>query len=338
MKILLLILFFIVMFFNQGVCQIGGEGVYKFLGLTNSARVAALGGTQVAFADNDLNLTFYNPSLLSDSMRNQLSVNYVSYLAGIGVGYASFAPELKGRNAFAAGIHFINYGTFDGASETGELTGSFRAAEYALNFYYSRILTSRFKVGINVKPIFSSFESYHSVGLAADLGITYVSKDLYSVIALVIKDLGSQITTYYDNGNREPLLSNVQLGFSQRLNQAPVRFYATLDHLNNWNLAYEYLSGDQPVMQPENFTSTLMRHFIFGGEIYPGQHVTLRFGYYYRRQKELAADARPGLVGFSAGLGVKFSKFNLNYGIASYHLAATAHYFSLSTSLSQFIH
>jgi hypothetical protein len=338
MKILLLTLFIIVTFFGGGVCQPGGEGVYKFLGLTNSARVAALGGTQIAFADNDLNLTFYNPSLLSDSMRNQLSVNYVSYMAGIGVGYAAFTPELKGRNAFAAGIHFINYGAFEGASETGELTGSFRAAEYALNLYYSRILTSRLKIGINLKPIFSSFESYHSVGLAADLGITYVSDDQHSAIALVLKDLGSQLTTYYDNGKREPLLPNLQLGFTQRLNQAPVRFYATLDHLNNWNLAYEYLSGNKPLLQSENLTSTLMRHLILGGEIYPGQHVTLRFGYNYRRQKELAADTRPGLVGFSAGLGVKISKFNLNYGIASYHLAATAHYFSLSTNLSQFIH
>ena len=338
MKILFLILFFILLFYNQGVCQIGGDGIYKFLGLTNSARVAALGGTQIAFTDNDLNLTFYNPSLLSDSMRNQLSVNYVSYMAGIGVGYAAFTPELKGRNSFAVGIHFINYGAFEGASETGELTGSFRAAEYALNLYYSRILSSRFKIGINLKPIFSSFESYHSIGLASDLGITYVSNDQHSAFAVVIKDLGSQITTYYENGSREPLLPNVQLGCSQRLNQAPVRFYATLDHLNNWNLAYEYLSGEQPVLHSENFTSTLMRHLILGGEIFPGQHVTLRFGYNYRRQKELAADARPGLVGFSAGLGVKLSKFNLNYGIASYHLAATAHYFSLSASLSQFIH
>ncbi len=104
--------------------QIGGDGTYRFLDLTNSAKVAALGGTQIAFTDNDLDLTFYNPSLLSDSMRNQLSINYVSYIAGIGVGYAAFSPNLRGPDAFAFGIHYVNYGTFDGATETGQLTNT----------------------------------------------------------------------------------------------------------------------------------------------------------------------------------------------------------------------
>ena len=114
MKNLFLALLFIVYPFGLIFSQIGGEGTYRFLDLTNSAKVAALGGTQIAFTDNDLDLAFYNPSLLSDSMRNQLSINYASYIAGIGVGYAAFAPNIQGRNAFAAGIHYVNYGKFEG--------------------------------------------------------------------------------------------------------------------------------------------------------------------------------------------------------------------------------
>src|SRR5665647_1231333 len=122
-------LFFTLLLIGYPFCllfsQIGGNGTYRFLDLTNSARVAALGGDQIAFTDNYLDLTFYNPSLLSDSMRNQLSINYVSYIAGIGVGYAAYAPNIKGKNAFAAGVHYVNYGEFDGASETGQLTVSY---------------------------------------------------------------------------------------------------------------------------------------------------------------------------------------------------------------------
>ena len=339
MKKLFLALLFIGYPFGLLFSQIGGDGTYRFLDLTNSAKVAALGGTQIAFTDNDLDLTFYNPSLLSDSMRNQLSINYVSYIAGIGVGYVTFAPNLKGRNAFAIGTHYVNYGTFDGASETGQLTGTFSAAEYAINLFYSRILTPQLRVGIDLKPIFSSFESYNSFGLAADLGITYTTKDGLSATSLVIKNLGSQITTYYENGDHEKLPWDIQLGFSKKLAHAPVRFFVTANHLNKWNLSYLNRPGDesQPNEPSENYTSLLMRHFVLGAEILPEQHVTLRFGYNYQRQKELAVDSRPGLVGFSAGIGVKFAKFSLNYGIASYHLAATAHYFSLAASLSQFI-
>ena len=340
MKTLFLTLLLLGYPFGLLFSQIGGDGTYRFLDLTNSAKVAALGGTQIAFTSNDLDLTFYNPSLLSDTMRNQLSINYVSYIAGIGVGYAAYAPNQHGPNAFAVGIHYVNYGTFDGASENGQQTGSFGAAEYALNLFYSRTIAPQLKTGINLKPIFSSFESYNSFGIAADLGITYFSKDGLSATSFVLKNIGSQITTYYENGDREKLPWDIQLGFSKKLAHAPLRFFATANHLNKWNLSYLNRTGDasQVMESSEGITSLLMRHFIFGAEILPEQHVTLRFGYNYQRQKELSIADRPGLVGFSAGVGVKIAKFNINYGIASYHLAATVHYFSLATNLSQFLH
>ncbi|MCK4751672.1 MAG: hypothetical protein KAT15_31665, partial [Bacteroidales bacterium] len=47
------------------LAQKGGETTYSFLGLTNSARVAALGGEVVSLLDDDINLVFHNPSLLN---------------------------------------------------------------------------------------------------------------------------------------------------------------------------------------------------------------------------------------------------------------------------------
>ena len=339
-KSLILIFILIGLPFNLVFGQNGGSGTYQFLDLTNSAKVAALGGTQIAMTDNDLSLTWYNPALLTDSMKNQLSVNYVSYIAGIGVGYAAFAPKLKGRNAFSAAIHYVNYGTFQGASETGQLTGTFKASEYAVNLFFSRKIASQLNVGINIKPIFSTLESYHSFGIASDLGIVYKSKDGHSVASFVTKNMGYQITTYYQNGVNEKLPWDLQLGFSRQFNNAPVKVFVTADHLNNWNLSYADLPSGQASSAPasDNFTTTLMRHLVLGAEFSPEQHVTLRFGYNYQRRKELEVESRPGMVGYSAGLGVKFSKFDINYGIASFHLAAAVHYFSLTTSLSEFLH
>jgi hypothetical protein len=339
MKALLLTLLLIGYPFGLLFSQIGGDGTYRFLDLTNSAKVAALGGTQIAFTDNDLDLTFYNPSLLSDSMRNQLSINYVSYIAGIGIGYAAFSPNISGPNSFAIGIYYVNYGKFEGASEEGQLTGSFGAAEYAVNLFYSRVITPQLRAGINLKPIFSSFESYNSFGLASDFGITYTTKNGLSATSFVLKNIGSQITTYYKNGDHENLPWDIQIGFSKKLAHAPIRFLVTANHLNKWDLSYQNQTSDETstVDPSAGFASLLMRHFIFGAEILPGQHLTLRLGYNYQRQKELSVAERPGLVGFSAGIGVKIAKFSLNYGISSYHLAATVHYFSLATNLSQFI-
>lgn len=339
MKIGIVVVLLSVLCSNLLFGQNGSNGTYQFLDLPNSAKVAALGGTQLALTDNDVGLSFYNPSLLKDSMRNQLSVNYVSYIAGIGVGYAAFSPNSKGPNTFAVAVHYVNYGTFEGASETGQLTGSFNAAEYAINLLYSRDILPRFRGGINLKPIFSSLENYHSFGIAADLGLTYNSSNYRSAIALVARNIGRQITTYYQNGNSEKLPWDIQLGFSQRLTNAPVRFLITANHLNEWDLGYSDQSADliSAARSKENFTSLVMRHLIFGGEISPDPHIVLRFGYTYQRRKELALDSRMGMVGYSAGLGIKLGKFNVNYGIASYHLAAAVHYFSLTTTLSEFI-
>ena len=58
---------------QAGMAQKGGESTYSFLGLTNSARVAALGGEIVSLMDDDINTVFHNPALLTPGMHNNLS-------------------------------------------------------------------------------------------------------------------------------------------------------------------------------------------------------------------------------------------------------------------------
>ena len=63
--------------------QLGGNATYAFLNLTNSARVASLGGKVVSIWDDDLNLSFHNPSNLHEGMSNHLVMNYVNYFSDI---------------------------------------------------------------------------------------------------------------------------------------------------------------------------------------------------------------------------------------------------------------
>ena len=85
------------------MAQKGGESTYSFLGLTNSARVAALGGEVVSLADDDINLVFHNPALLSPGMHSNLSLNYVDYFAGVNYGYASYSHSVEGAREFCSG-------------------------------------------------------------------------------------------------------------------------------------------------------------------------------------------------------------------------------------------
>ena len=51
---------------------IGGEHVYEFLNLSQSARVTGLGGHLITVKDDDVALAFGNPAVLNPSMDQQL--------------------------------------------------------------------------------------------------------------------------------------------------------------------------------------------------------------------------------------------------------------------------
>jgi hypothetical protein len=323
--------------------QKGGESTYSFLGLTNAAKVAALGGELVSLMDDDINLIFHNPSLLTPQMHNHLNLNYVNYFAGVNYGYASYAYHLEGIGNFAGGIHYVNYGTFDRTDELGQSMGTFRASEYALNLFYSRSIIDTFlTAGINLKPLYSSLENYSSLGIALDAGITYHHPRTLTTVALVAKNLGTQFTTYA--GEREKVPFELQAGITQGLAHAPFRFNITFQNLERWDLTYEKPGSDDFNTLGEEversgfdvFGDKLMRHLVFGVEFLFGKNFHVDLGYNYKRRQEMKVNARPGMVGFSWGFGFKVSKFHIAFGRASYHLAGGTNHFSLTTNLSEF--
>lgn len=327
--------------------QIGGRSTYAFLNLTNSARVAALGGKIVSLPDNDLDLTFHNPGLLNSKMDNNLVLNYVNYFSDINFGYVSYSRTYDKVGSFAAGIHYINYGKFTAADPTGTITGNFNASEYSFNLIYSRILPfadSTFRAGINLKPIISNFENYTSFGLATDIGINYISKQGYFSAGLVFKNIGFQIKPYY-KGHSEPLPFEIQLGVSQKLKHAPFRFIVVAQHLETFKMVSDEeinngtdnsYNSNESENSFKDFGDNLLRHFIFGVEINPIKPIILRLGYNYQRNRELQLSSKPGMVGFTWGFGVYLSKFQISYGHARYHLAGASNHISLALNLNEF--
>ena len=337
-----LLLVFTVGMMHGSYGQKGGESTYSFLGLTNAARVAALGGKNVSIMDDDLNLVFHNPSLLTGGMDRNLNLNYVNYFAGVNFGYASYAFTKPSVGNFAGGIHYINYGQFDRTDEYGQTDGTFRASEYALNLVYSRSIIDTFlTVGVNLKPVFSSFEQYTSFGIALDLGAVYHNPKSNTSVGVVLKNIGTQITSY--TGDREKLPFEIQAGITQRLAHAPFRFNITFQNLERWDLTYDrgddsdFNMGDSRQQSKfDVFGDKLMRHMIFGVEFLAGKNFHVDLGYNYKRRAEMKTTVSPGLVGFSMGFGLKISKFHFAFGRSSYHLAGGTSHFSLTTSLSEF--
>jgi hypothetical protein len=193
---------------------------------------------------------------------------------------------------------------------------------------------------INLKPVFSAFESYRSFGLAGDFGITYSSKDSLTHVALVARNVGNQITTYYEDGNTEPIPFNLQAGISSRLKYAPVILLSlTMQHLTHWDLAWNESENEQTLetwyVRQESFAKQIMRHAVLGVEVMPSDNFTIRAGYNYQRRQELKFDERVSTVGLSLGFGVKLKRFRFDFATSRFHLAGSSNVFSLAVNLNE---
>jgi hypothetical protein len=311
--------------------QTGGDNVYEFLNLTQSGHVAALGGSNVSLQSNDLNIAYHNPAQLSQEMNKSLALNYVNYFAGINYGMAMYSESFPGTGNFAAGLTYLNYGTFTETDITGKITGTFRASEYAFSMIYSREIDTSFSIGINFKPVLSYLERYTSVGFAFDIGVSWHNPSNLFSTGIVIKNAGYQITTYTGEPH-EKLPFEIQAGISQKLAYAPFRFSLTLRHLEKYDLTHKYMTNNiSGASESENseFFENIMRHVILGAELIPHKNFYFCGGYNYQRRKELQVDSKISTVGFSWGFGINTSLLNIEFGRATYHLAGSSTHLSV---------
>lgn len=329
-----------------GYSQPGGNSTYQFLNLPVSARVTSLGGNLLSVKDNDLNVALLNPSLLTDSMNNNVAFSFVNYFADIKYGYAAYGKHLRKGGNCSAGLYYLDYGKMKQADATGAITGVFGAHELSFNLSYAhQVLDSNFSIGVNLKTIYSAMDAYTSLATALDFGATYYNPKTNFGLAGVIKNVGHQWIEYKE-GTKEELPFEVQLGASYKPGKFPFRLSLEYQNLEKWDLTYHDPAAPYPrdpvtgEIIEENktkaFGDKLMRHFILGGEFTVTRNLFVRVGYNYKRSAEFVSAVKQDFVGFSYGFGFKVYKFHFSYGRANYLIAGASNTFSLSFDINSF--
>ena len=319
--------------------QIGGKSVYQFLNLAQSPRQAALGGKTVTVVDYDVNQAFYNPATINEKMHNRLSANYGSYYGEVSYGTAAYAYTYdRHLQTFHAGISYVNYGTFEGRDELGNLTSDFTGSEAALSLGYAYNLPwTDMYVGANAKLISSTLESYNSWGAAVDLGFLYVDVDNDINYGLTVRNLGFQIKPYQDTNEKLPLA--IDAGISQLMLHVPIRWHVTLENLQQWNIAFSNPNRAQGSLdggseeEKVSFFNNALRHVILGAELFPEKGFNLRLGYNFRRGEELRIVDQRNFSGISVGFGLRFGKVKFDYSYSRYTIAANTSLFGLMIDL-----
>ncbi|WP_442794685.1 type IX secretion system protein PorQ [Pelobium manganitolerans] len=333
-----LFFFMLLGFFSLNAdAQLGGNGVFRFLNLPNSARIASMGNVLPMQNSAELDDAFANPSLLSAAHQNTLSLNYSNYIADINFGNIQYAFKVGAKKTVSTALMMINYGDFEEYDETAAATGAnFSAADYLLNIGYGDVLYKNISYGINVKAIYGSYDIYRSFALATDLAFTYKDSSNTLATGLVLKNIGYQLDAFENQKERLPF--EIALGMSKKLQFAPIRYHISYKHLQKFDLSYrntgessdiDLISGEQKKSRA-SFGSKLSQHFVFGAELLFSATFQIQGAYNLQQHKELSVEGLGGTAGLSFGFSVNLKKLSLSYAHSQLGSAGGNNYFSLN--------
>ncbi len=289
---------------------------YNFLRLPVSAHAAALGGDNITLVEDDPTLVFHNPALLTSVSDKSITLTYMTYMEGAKTASAAFTKTAGEKASWAVGAQYMDYGSMKETTADNITTGNFSAKDVMVSGSFAYILGKRLAGGISAKFISSSIAGYNSLAIGVDLGLNYYDEDRGLSLSASARNLGGQIKAYNDDFERIPL--DVQIGVSKKLGNAPLRFSATMNKLNDWS-------------------GTFKSHFVIGADVLLSDAIYIAGGYNFGRADEMSiSDGESSSshgAGLSVGAGLQLTRFKLQMAYAKYHVSSTSLLFNVTYSL-----
>ena len=302
----------------------GGRSGLNFLQLPAQAKSTALGANHMTISGSDPALFLQNPALLDSTKEDQVSLNLMPYLADtkfLNLAYANGVKRTGGT--WGVGLQYLNYGNMTETDDIGNVIGEFRAADYGLSVGYGQAIGA-FSLGGTLKVAGSSIESYHVWGLAVDWGGVFKHPKDDFTIGFVVKNLGFLKQNFV--GANEPVLPvDLRVGTTFKPKYMPIRFSATIHHLNRFDMVYNDpnlfftydLSGTR-IPRKVGIAEKLGRHVSLGAELLIHKQFRILLGYDHLRRQELRLNDAGALAGFSFGAWLRVKRFEISYGRAQY--------------------
>lgn len=333
------IAFIYVLFFcSLGVFSQGAGRVFdSFLEFPSSAHVAALGGHNVSYMGEDPMFSINNPALLTTDSENLLHLNYSIYMAGSGYGSALYSTKFSEVDAFAGSFQFAQYGKMKGFDENGVETGNFSAQEFALNASYSRRLNKYFTIGATFKPVLSTYETYTSFALGADIGVQFCDTTHLVSAGLAVTNIGGRVYGPKDIYLTSKLLPiNVSVGVSKAFSKAPIVLHLTLQNLQDWDCDYATNSKEEGAGKV-SLGEVFARKIILGVDFVPkSKKFWISLAYNFERGMALANEDLFSVAGLTGGVGFKIKMFSLGGAVAVYNSAGVTGHISMAIDINGF--
>ena len=324
--------------------QSGSTQAFSFLRRPANARVAGVGSENITVAENDVNMSLYNPALINTDMHTSFAFNYQPYLADINALSVVYGHQIKKFGTLTSSLQYMNYGEMDQTDASGLVLGTYKPSEYAFSFGHAHV-QGPYSFGANLKFAGSNFMEYSSHAFLVDLGGTFKHPSKALTYGMVIKNAGFIVGDYTKNSN-STLPFDVQLGLSYKLEHMPLRISITGVKLYKYDIRYDDpnkvlpldLNGN-PIPESNNgfdkimrHTDIIFRHLVFGGEFLLSKNINIRFGYNHMMRRELQVTDIFSMAGISFGGMIKIAGFEFAYSRTNYHIAGGLNTLTLATN------
>jgi len=306
--------------------QRAGTSVFTFLNIGISARATGMGESVVAL-NQDATSIHYNPAIIAQLGKTELSIAQIQWPAEISYDYFSITRHLQGRHYIGLNGGILH---MEPMMETTEYfpdgTGNyFFFQDRFLGLTYGAKMTDRFSFGLTLKHVSEDLAGYEMDAVLMDMGTFYWTGYGSLRFCASLSNFGKQVSP---NGNYNKRILDQQSGneIEQKTNfekfSPPTQFRvgAAVDPITNKEHFLTVSAQlNHPVDNAEYIVTGLEYSFM---EIF-----FLRSGYKFNKNEENLT--------LGVGLFIPLGRFKLrvDYGYANFDHLTDPNRFSIGISL-----
>lgn len=190
----LFVFYFISVFFIFGQFDNVGTSAANFLKIGVGGRASGLAGATTADVNGPTAL-YWNPAGIASVKKTEISINQTDWIFDLKHSYLAVVVPMGRIGNMGISLNYLDMGTMERTTEifpNGDGT-TFSASNLAAGMAYSKSMSDRFNVGIQIKTIHESISYTSASALALDAGSLYTSRFSGLKVGMSITNFGTKM-------------------------------------------------------------------------------------------------------------------------------------------------
>ncbi|MDX9869320.1 MAG: PorV/PorQ family protein [Candidatus Cloacimonadales bacterium] len=273
-----------------------GTAGFQFLKMHYSARALGMANAFTA-AKDDVDLVYFNPAGLAKRNSSAMKSNYINYVDDMNGGSFAFVMTYTEQMKAAIFAQYLNSGSMQRTiiADDGSYAfdGEFSASEMVIGVSLAQTVHEMLDLGVNVKYMLENLDDESASAAVIDLGLIHQTQNENLVIGASIRNIGLQLSYFTEEKIKEKMPTVLAIGANYTFN--------------------EKLCGSLDLVRP--LDNDVYAKLGIEYEVVP--IMSIRAGFDSRSSDYRAGGTFDAMSGLSAGFGIRYKRYILDYGVAS---------------------